>query len=656
MIIACSDVLFQFSLSLFFHCSILTENIIRPFQWKPKCVSLKSSKNAIKKQKYDEKKRTGRAIHSITGNEKNTYENLFSESPTAVLWVYHFGCGDQIDEEGLCTYLDSVGDYKLNLLPGIGYGLIFFNSSEDSKKLIPKGNKSFLPVNFPNGERNVVFIFSLLTESTQVKYSQYKPFPDATTNINIPGLDYINDLISEEEEKILVDALNKLPWNKLSNRQVQHYGYEFIYGKNTINKDNKTGEIPELFSKLMDRFACILKQFKLENNDKQKNMFIYDPANELDTASFFELYGNFDQLTVNDYQPGAGIPAHYDSHSPFEDVFCSVSLCSGITMQFDNLKTEESTSLYLLPRSAIFFSREPRYMFNHSIPTRKLDKLNGKLVGRKRRISLTFRKIRPSECQCDYPEYCDSRTKALATVMPVIDVSSTKPTDVEKIHVYDVYNKIAPHFSHTRYKPWPKVKEYVESLPAHSLCADVGCGNGKYMWLREKDCFVVGTDRSENLLKIVRDKIAESQVFAADSLALPFRTNRLDSVISIAVIHHFSNIELRLKALREINRVLRVGGTALVYVWAKEQEGRNFANQDNYVEWNLNNKYEDDKVLDTLGPENRKEDFKQATVYHRYYHVFIKGELEELVLQAGGFEIIDSYYHKDNWAVVAKKV
>lgn len=34
---------------------------------------------------------------------------------------------------------------------------------------------------------------------------------------------------------------------------------------------------------------------------------------------------------------------------------------------------------------------------------------------------------------------------------------SSLPTDLEKKHVYEVYDKIAPHFSHTRYKPWPKI-------------------------------------------------------------------------------------------------------------------------------------------------------------------------------------------------------
>ena len=38
------------------------------------------------------------------------------------------------------------------------------------------------------------------------------------------------------------------------------------------------------------------------------------------SESFQKQFGNFDQLTINDYNPGDGIPPHVDSHSPFEDV------------------------------------------------------------------------------------------------------------------------------------------------------------------------------------------------------------------------------------------------------------------------------------------------------------------------------------------------
>lgn len=52
---------------------------------------------------------------------------------------------------------------------------------------------------------------------------------------------------------------------------------------------------------------------------------------------------------------------------------------------------------------------------------------------------------------------------------------------MEKEHVYDVYEKIAPHFSNTRYKPWPKVEQFMNEIEKGSFVADIGCGNGKYL-------------------------------------------------------------------------------------------------------------------------------------------------------------------------------
>jgi ubiquinone/menaquinone biosynthesis C-methylase UbiE len=67
---------------------------------------------------------------------------------------------------------------------------------------------------------------------------------------------------------------------------------------------------------------------------------------------------------------------------------------------------------------------------------------------------------------------------------------------MEKEHLYDVYEKIAPHFSNKRYKPWPKVEK-------GSFVADIGCGNGKYLGCNS-EIFTVGTDRSFNLIDICK--------------------------------------------------------------------------------------------------------------------------------------------------------
>jgi ubiquinone/menaquinone biosynthesis C-methylase UbiE len=82
--------------------------------------------------------------------------------------------------------------------------------------------------------------------------------------------------------------------------------------------------------------------------------------------------------------------------------------------------------------------------------------------------------------------------------------------------------------------------------------------------------FTVGTDRSFNLIDICKQKNLSYQNFVADSLNLPIRSKSIDRVISIAVIHHFSTDSLRIQAIEEIYRILRIDGQALIYVWAYE--------------------------------------------------------------------------------------
>ncbi len=124
-------------------------------------------------------------------------------------------------------------------------------------------------------------------------------------------------------------------------------------------------------------------------------------------------------MTINDYNPGDGIPPHYDTHSPFEDVFCSLSLGSGAVMNF--FFNNETKYYYMKPRSIAFFTGEVRFFWEHSIPLRRIDKVDDDLYFRRRRVSLTFRKIRKTDCFCPYVSFCDSQKKKITSVSPVSD-------------------------------------------------------------------------------------------------------------------------------------------------------------------------------------------------------------------------------------------
>jgi tRNA (uracil-5-)-methyltransferase TRM9 len=202
---------------------------------------------------------------------------------------------------------------------------------------------------------------------------------------------------------------------------------------------------------------------------------------------------------------------------------------------------------------------------------------------------------------------------------------------LEDQHVHLVYDKIASHFDKTRYKKWPVVEEYLKDK-MDQLGADVGCGNGKYLNFN-----IIGTDYCQKLVQIAGQKGYEGTV--GDGLATGFKSDSFDFCISIAVIHHFSTPERRLAAIKELLRIVRPGGSCLVYVWAMEQEKnsrRRFETQDEMVSW---------KTVEDGEPKT----------YERYYHLFVKGELDALCEQTQLCQVLESGYDRDNHYVIIKK-
>ncbi|XP_025889706.1 probable tRNA methyltransferase 9B [Nothoprocta perdicaria] len=155
-------------------------------------------------------------------------------------------------------------------------------------------------------------------------------------------------------------------------------------------------------------------------------------------------------------------------------------------------------------------------------------------------------------------------------------------SQLERDHVHSVYEKIAPSFNDARYKAWPKVQRFISEQEPGSLIADIGCGNGKYLHINSQ-AYKLGCDYCFPLVESARDEGHE--VMVCHSLCLPYRSECFDAVLSIAVIHHFSTEERRTRAIREMARILRVGGQIMIYVWAMEQKRRRFETQDVFVPW-----------------------------------------------------------------------
>jgi tRNA (uracil-5-)-methyltransferase TRM9 len=203
------------------------------------------------------------------------------------------------------------------------------------------------------------------------------------------------------------------------------------------------------------------------------------------------------------------------------------------------------------------------------------------------------------------------------------------PEEYEKKHVHNVYNQIAPDFDHTRYKTWPKVEAFLQSLSQDSVMVEVGCGNGKNLGVSPGKS--LGCDICPEFVEIAKKKGYD--VKCCDALDLKYDDNYADAVISIAVIHHLATPERRIKAIQEMLRVLKPGGKMMIYVWDKQSF--NLDNNEIFVGWKKTN--------------------GDGINFKRYYHFFEKEELQEICLKAGDCVIEDLYFDQENWCVVARK-
>src|SRR4051812_3560155 len=144
-------------------------------------------------------------------------------------------------------------------------------------------------------------------------------FPLAVTAADvppIPGLRYLPEYVSEADERALAEAIDGLPWNTDWKRRRQPYGAG--YGTR-----GAAAPMPDWGRRLADRL--------LEDG------VTAEP---------------FDQMLVNEYQPGQGIALHRD-YAPFGRTVVSLSLLSACVMDFRHAASGRKERLLLQPRSLL---------------------------------------------------------------------------------------------------------------------------------------------------------------------------------------------------------------------------------------------------------------------------------------------------------------
>jgi len=206
------------------------------------------------------------------------------------------------------------------------------------------------------------------------------------------------------------------------------------------------------------------------------------------------------------------------------------------------------------------------------------------------------------------------------------------------------FDAIADEFDASRAKPWPETATFESRLPRSARVLDAGCGGGRnLLLLRDRGHRVVGLDASHRLLAFSAAKVGTGQLLRGDLVRVPFRRGSFDGVHCVAALHHLPTAEERLQGTSELARVLRVGGLAMLSVWALEQD--RFAGvHDDLLRKGVA------AVQDVLVPWRRAD----GSAVSRFYHLFRAGELERLA-QSAGLAVERAWREGENHVVIARR-
>lgn len=302
-----------------------------------------------------------------------TREYLISERPREWLILLNASYDSLITGEKLSFITEFTGFISLEMFYGGPFTYIQFDSSQNAEVALKAldGRK--------DNPLNKLLLLSYANNlpifpSRQLSYKQIN---------ELDGLTHIDDFISIDEENQLIACIRnaieiqseQTKYEILQKRKVLHFGYRFNYNVFAIDR-TPIENIPDWCAPILDKYMLLFKG-------------VYP-----------------DQLTINHYHPGDGIPPHCDHHASFMAPLLIVSLGSPIIMDFFN--AEKSKQVLLKRRSLLLIDGDFRYGYEHSIKPRKIDLIDGLAVERKERFSLTFRVLRDIEntCECSFKDLC----------------------------------------------------------------------------------------------------------------------------------------------------------------------------------------------------------------------------------------------------------
>ncbi len=175
----------------------------------------------------------------------------------------------------------------------------------------------------------------------------------------ITGVRFVPGYLDAAAHDLLLTAIDASAWRDFAQRRGQIYGYSYHHTKGVY----RTDDLPPWAQRIAVR---------LEHDGLMPELA--------------------DQLIVNEYAAGQGIPPHVDAPL-FTDTIVSISLGSSCVMEFTT-DAGARDEQFLEPMSALVIAGEARSGWKHAILAREQDIWGGHVCPRSRRVSLTFRKMR----------------------------------------------------------------------------------------------------------------------------------------------------------------------------------------------------------------------------------------------------------------------
>jgi alkylated DNA repair dioxygenase AlkB len=189
----------------------------------------------------------------------------------------------------------------------------------------------------------------------------------------LPGLFLYPDFIDEARETQLLHEIDSQIWIVDYLRRLQYYGY-----RNELEKPYNLIPFP---------IAMPPHIYQLSQEIVEKKIIDLQP----------------DQVIINEYIPGEGIKPHKD-RAYYENQICGVNLGSSCVMRFIKGKNLEVFDIEVPRRSLYVMQDDARKKYKHAIPPRKKDKVDGEVHHRDRRVSITYRKVKPKRVHPINPE------------------------------------------------------------------------------------------------------------------------------------------------------------------------------------------------------------------------------------------------------------